>query len=526
MRPIVLAILDGYGIAPETVGNAIALTQKPTLDALMLRYPTVTLKASGDAVGLPYNEMGNSEVGHLTMGLGRVYDQSFLRITKAIWNKKFFSNPAFHSAREHLRKTGGAIHLLGLTSTGGVHSYIEHLYALIDFFFREGVRPIFVHAILDGRDTAFHSGRNFIARLEERLALFGLGSIASLSGRSWAMDKDNRWDRVKTAYRAIIEGESDEQFSSALRAIENSYNRGVYDEQFVPIALREQGSGAPVGPIRDGDAVIFFNFRSDRAREFTAALALPGFERFPRVRRKNLHVVTMTEYDKNLPVEVAFPPEPITTCLGSVLSEHGLRQLRVAETEKYAHITYFFNGHREDPYPLEDRILVPSPRVNSYDEEPEMSAEEVTSRVVSAIRAKAHDVIIVNFANVDMVAHTGSFEATERAVGVLDRCIGELVDAVRGVDGALLLTADHGNGEDMIDPITGMRTTIHSSNPVPLSLVHRLWYGRSGTSDLSLLDPIAGLSAIAPTVLELLGLPIPESMDGQRLASLLHLPLP
>lgn len=524
MRPIVLAILDGYGIAPATVGNAIAESAKPNLDALMLHYPTVTLKASGDAVGLPYNEMGNSEVGHLTMGLGRVYDQSFLKITKSIWKKTFFGNEAFKRSIEHVRRTGGAIHLVGLLSSGGVHSYIEHLYALLDLFVEEKVPRLFIHAILDGRDTEFHSGINFIARLEERLKLFGVGEIASLSGRAFAMDKDGRWDRIKKAYDAIALGSSDEQFFDSRRAIESSYNRGVYDEQFVPIALRRVGATEPVGPLRDGDAVVFWNFRPDRARELTTAFVLPGFVKFSRTYLRNLEVVTMTEYDKDLPLSVAFPVEPITCCLGSVLSDHHVPQLRIAETEKYAHVTYFLNGNREAAYDLEDRILVPSPRVNAFDEEPEMSTHEITMRTIEAIRKKRHDVIIVNFANVDMVAHTGNFEATQRAVGALDRAIGELAEAIRSVDGILLLTADHGNAEDMIDPQSGMRTTTHSNNPVPCMLMHRLWYGRSAGSDLALLPAVAGLSAIAPTMLDLLGLPIPKSMDGECLPKLLRLP--
>ncbi len=525
-KKVVLLILDGWGVAPLGAGNAIAMTPTAHLDALMRKYPTLLLKASGEAVGLPYGEMGNSAVGHLTMGIGRVYDQHFLRITKSIWNRDFFSNSAFREAIAHVRKRGSILHLLGLASTGGVHSYIEHLYALLELAVASHVPRIAVHAILDGRDSALNSGVNFIARLEERLRLFGVGSIASLCGRRWAMDKDGRWDRIEKAYRAMVEGRSDEFFTSAERAILASYNRGVYDEAFTPIALRREGTAEPIATIRDGDAVIFFNYRPDRARELTTAFVAPTFEPFLRRNLRDLFFVTMTQYDTTLPVSVAFSPQHITLWLSKILATAGLRQLHIAETEKYAHVTYFFNGLTESASPGEEHLLVPSPRVVSYDEEPEMSTEEMTRRITEALSSDRYEFLVANFACVDMVAHTGNFEATQRAVAALDRAIGEIAKAVSAVDGVLIITADHGNGEDMIDPESGLRTTTHSSNPVFCLLVNRAWIGRGGVEDVSSLSPRYGLSVIAPTVLECLGIPVARTMTGERLLQELKLPVP
>ncbi len=522
-RPVILLVLDGWGIAPPSSGNPIAMTPTPSVNTLLTKYPTVTLSASGEAVGLPYGEMGNSEVGHLTMGIGRVYDQSFLRITKSIWNKTFFSNPVLRDCMRQIKERGSTLHLIGLTSAGGVHAYIEHLYALLELAAHEGLHSVAVHAILDGRDTAFNIGINFIARLEERLHLFGFGSIASISGRSWAMDKNARWERIEKAYRAIVEGESDEFFTSAQHAILSSYNRGVYDEDFVPLALRKEGTADPVARVHDGDGVIFFNFRPDRARELTTAFVLPSFNKFPRRAIKDLLFVTMTQYDETLPTTVAFPTEPITTWLSLVVSQAGVRQVHIAETEKYAHVTYFFNGLNQTASPGEEHVIVPSPRVSSYDEEPEMSSDEVTRRLVEAIRSGTYGFLLANLATVDMVAHTGNFEATQRAIAAIDRCIGQIADAAKLVDAILIITADHGNGEDMIDPMTGLRTTTHSSNPVFCILVNRAWYGRGGVEDISGVPPTYGLSVIAPTVLDCLGIPLPIAMNGKSLLQELHL---
>jgi 2,3-bisphosphoglycerate-independent phosphoglycerate mutase len=458
------------------------------------------------------------------MGIGRVFNQNFLRITKAIWDKSFFANPALRMAISHVQKHQSTIHIVGLVSTGGVHSYIEHLYALIELFVGARATPVFIHAILDGRDTAFGSGGNFIARLEERLALFGAGRIASIAGRSWAMDRDARWQRIEKAYRAMVDGSSDELFTSATRAIEASYSRGVYDEALTPIALRKEGTSKPIATIKDNDAIVMFNFRPDRSRELAMAFALPGFSKFPTSAMPNVLVVTMTEYDKNLPAIVAFPPENITTSLTKTLSYAGIPQLRIAETEKYAHVTYFFNGFSEQAYPGEDRILVPSVRVDSYDEDPAMAAEEITAHALTKLHEGHHHFIVINYANPDMVAHTGNFEATQQAVTTVDRCLGELVQAVKSLDGTLIVTSDHGNAEDMIDPTTGLRTTTHSANSVPCILVNPAWYGRGGISDPAELHPLTGLSAIAPTILDLLDVPIPQEMTGKRLTEELRLP--
>lgn len=514
-------VLDGFGVAPDGEGNAITQTQTPTFAMLTSRYPSMTLRASGETVGLSWGEMGNSEVGHLTIGAGRVYYQSLPRINRAIQDGSFAANPALLSAVAQARKSGGTLHLLGLVSTGKVHSFDEHCVELLKLAKAQKIDRVVVHAILDGRDTLYNAGIDFITNLEAQMQQIGVGRIASLSGRYYAMDRDNRWDRVEKAYNAIALGQSVSTATSARQAIQDSYAKEVYDEEFVPTVLVKDGK--PVATMQQGDAVIFFNFRPDRARELTKAFVLPSFDKFPRTYISDLAFVTMTEYEANLPVAVAFPPQILSNTLAEVLSQQGLVQLHIAETEKYAHVTFFMNGMREDPFPHEDRVIIPSPSVSSYDQQPEMSAYTLTERVVREIQTGNYDAIIVNFANPDMVGHTGNLEATKRAVGVIDDCVRQIADAVLAADGVLLITADHGNAEEVLNLQTHDVDKEHSTNPVPFWIIGNQFEGRASpvgdipNGDLSLVPPIGMLADVAPTMLKILGIPQPAEMTGTPL---------
>ncbi len=520
-KPIVLMILDGWGVAPPDAGNALAQADTPRLREYVAKYPSMTLLSSGEEVGLMWGEMGNSEVGHLTIGAGKVYYQSLPRINRSIQSGEFFANPTLLKAAAHVKKSGGKFHLLGLTSIGNVHASLDHLTALLDFAKQQNLEKVFLHAILDGRDTTYNAGIDFVGRAVERMKTNGVGKVATLSGRFYAMDRDNRWDRVEKAYRAMVDGKADFTAEDPLKAVRDSYDRKVYDEEFVPTVIVEDGR--PVGNIEDGDAVIFFNFRPDRARELTKAFALPGFDKFERAYMRGLLFATMTEYEKDLPVEVVFPPEFINTCLAKVISDAGLKQLHIAETEKYAHVTFFLNGMREEPFPGEDRAIIPSPKVSSYDQQPEMSAPQMTERVVKEIADGKYDFIALNFANGDMVGHTGNLEATVKAAETVDECVGKIVDAALSRGGIAAITADHGNAEEVVNLQTGTIDKEHSTYPVPFIIIGRQFEGMAGEAqemvggDLSLNPPIGMLSDVTPTILKILGVPQPPEMTGRPL---------
>lgn len=519
-QPAVLLILDGFGVAPPSRGNAIAMAKTPVLDQLTERYPTLTLQASGESVGLPWGEVGNSEVGHLTIGAGKVIFQYLPRITRAIVDQTFFSNPALVGALTAAKQSKRRVHLVGMFSPAGLHSFDEHAFALLELCQRQKISEVFVHVILDGRDSPYNSGLEFVTKLMKKMATVGVGQIATISGRAYAMDRDNHWDRTAATYNAMVLGQGP-QASGVLAAIGQSYEARVYDEQFVPTVMTAQG--AAVGTIANDDTVIFFNFRSDRARQLTKSFVLPGFDKFPRAEYlRDLHFVTMTEYEKNLPVSVAFPPEEVTMPLAKVYSDAGLFQLHAAETEKYAHVTYFFNGGVENPFPGEDRVLVPSPSVPAYDQKPDMSARTVTDRVVEQINTGKYALIVVNYANPDMIGHTGNIPATTKAVEMVDTCIGQVVEATLAINGFVMITADHGNAEMKIDGQTGAVSKEHTVNPVPLHFIANdldpAWERyRSPLRDLSSLTPAGVLSDIAPTLLAYAGLPVPAEMTGHNI---------
>ena len=470
-KPTVLLILDGYGLNDKVEGNAIAMAKTPVMDRLMKEYPFVKGNASGMAVGLPEGQMGNSEVGHLNMGAGRIVYQELTRITKAIEDGDFFTNEAFVKAIANCKENGSDLHLLGLLSDGGVHSHIEHLYGLLELAKREGVTNVYVHAFLDGRDTAPASGKGFLEQLQAKMDEIGVGKIATISGRYYAMDRDNRWERVEKAYNAIVLGEG-KKVTNAMEAITASYAEEVFDEFVIPTVVEENGTA--VATVKENDSVIFFNFRPDRARELTRAFcddAFTGFERKQGYFKTNY--VTFTEYDPTIPNHVvAFHKVEIKNTFGEFLAKNGKTQLRLAETEKYAHVTFFFNGGVEEPNEGEERQLVKSPAVATYDLQPEMSALAVDDHLVDAIKGQKYDVIICNFANPDMVGHTGVQDAAIKAIETVDECIGKAVEALLEVDGQMFICADHGNAEQLIDEVTGAPFTAHTTNPVPFILVN------------------------------------------------------
>lgn len=518
-KPVVLVILDGWGVAPPSRANAISLAQTPVWRRLITTYPTFTLQASGEAVGLPWGEIGNSEVGHLTLGAGKIIYQNLPRITRAIIDKSFFQNQVLVSAMTLARERGVKLHLMGLVSPGGVHSSIDHLYALLEMAKQQGLTNVFAHAFLDGRDTPFDSAKTYLEDLLSKMKKIGIGKIATLMGRYYAMDRDNHWDRIQVAYDCLVEGKG-KPARSAIQALTSSYAAKVFDEQVVPTVILENNQ--PVATIADNEVVIFFNFRPDRARQLTQAFVLPGFIKFPRRTLEKLHFVTMTEYEKNIPVSVAFAPETVEYPLARILSEAGFKQLHLAETEKYAHVTYFFNGGREQAYEGEDHILIPSPAVASYDQKPEMAAREITDRFLQEIRVGKYDFCVINYANADMVGHTGNLAATVRAINVLDECLGEVVGGTLEYGGLVIITADHGNAEVLVNTQTGDIDKEHSNNPVPCVIVARELENKAGsgqlvTDDLSNLVPAGVLADVAPTILKIMGLPKPSQMTGQSL---------
>lgn len=518
-KPVVLLILDGWGVAPPSRANAISLAQTPVWHQLITTYPTFTLQAAGEAVGLPWGEIGNSEVGHLALGAGKIMYQDLPRITRAIIDKTFFINEALLNAMQAAKDKGGQLHLMGLVSPGGVHSSIDHLYALLEMAKQQGLSNVYIHAFLDGRDTPFDSAKTYLDELSNKIKKIGVGKIATIMGRYYAMDRDNHWDRIQAAYDCLVEGKG-KPAPSAARALSASYAAKVFDEQVVPTVIME--GNKPIATVANNDSVIFFNFRPDRARQLTHAFVLPGFSKFPRHTLERLYFVTMTEYEKNIPVEVAFAPEAIVFPLARIISEAGLKQLHLAETEKYAHVTYFFNGGREQAYAGEDHVLIPSPVIPSYDQKPEMSARGITDRFLQEVRTGKYDFCVINYANADMVAHTGNLPATVRAINVLDECMGEVVASILEYGGLVVITADHGNAEGLVNMQTGSIDKEHSSNPVPCIIVSRELENKAGsgqlvTDNLSKLTPSGVLADVAPTILKIMGLSKPTDMSGQSL---------
>lgn len=499
-KPLILMILDGFGIAPES-GNAIKAAKKPNIDKLFAENPITQIGASGMDVGLPDGQMGNSEVGHTNIGAGRIVYQELTRITKTINEDKLKDNEAIVSAMDKALENGTALHLMGLLSDGGVHSHNTHLYGILELAKKKGLEKVYIHAFLDGRDVPPSSAADFVQACVDKTEEIGVGKIATVMGRYYAMDRDNRWERVEKAYAAMVYGEGVEA-ECPVCAVKNSYKDDVTDEFVVPSVVK---GGATIQP---NDSVIFFNFRPDRAREITRTLVDPDFDGFERKKGFfPVNFVCMTQYDATMPnVDVAFKPQVLTNTLGEYISDKGMSQLRIAETEKYAHVTFFFNGGVEKQYPGEDRILVKSPSVATYDLQPEMSAYEVTDKLVPAIKSGKYDMIILNFANCDMVGHTGVFDAAVKAVEAVDECVGRVVDAIREMGGVALITADHGNADKMVDD-DGEPFTAHTTNPVPFCVIGY---------DCELKDG-GRLADIAPTMLQILGLPQPEEMDGTSL---------
>jgi 2,3-bisphosphoglycerate-independent phosphoglycerate mutase len=512
-KPIVLTVLDGWGYRAETKGNAIALARKPTYDELLKKFPNTLIQASGPFVGLPEGQMGNSEVGHLNMGAGRIVHMDITRIDLLIANKQLQNIRLFQEAMERGRLR--QLHFLGLLSDGGVHSHIQHLFALLEMAKQQKVERVFVHCFTDGRDTPPNSGMEYVRQLQQKMRELAVGQIATLSGRYYAMDRDNRWERIERAYRAMVHGYALHQDSSPVAALRASYERGVTDEFVEPIVITQEirhgQSAVPVGTIHDDDAVIFYNFRADRARQMTRALVEPGFDKINDAKRpKNLFYVAMTQYDKNWPwLNYVIAPEKLEHILAQVFEQLQYKNLRCAETEKYAHVTYFFNGGVEKPFGGEERILVPSPKVATYDLKPEMSASGITDTVVKAIEKGDFDAIIMNYANADMVGHSGNLEAAIKAVEAVDAGLTRLYQTLKPRRGIWLITADHGNAETMIDPVTGGPHTYHTTNPVPLILVSE--------NDSLQLNPGGSLRDIAPTMLGVLGQPEPSEMTGRDL---------
>lgn len=506
-KPTVLMILDGFGLNDKTEGNAVAQANTPVIDKLMKEYPFVKGYASGLAVGLPDGQMGNSEVGHLNMGAGRIVYQELTRITKEIEDGDFFENKVLLEGIDNVKKNGSALHLFGLLSSGGVHSHNTHLYGLLEMAKRQGLEKVYVHCFLDGRDTAPSSGKGFVEELVAKMKEIGVGEIASISGRYYAMDRDNRWDRVQAAYDAIAFGKG-EKAQDAITAVEASYAADKLDEFVLPTVIEKDG--APLATVNDKDTVVFFNFRPDRARELTRAFCADEFDGFDRGTRKDVTYICFTEYDVTIPnTKIAFTKVQLTNTFGEYLATNGKTQARIAETEKYAHVTFFFNGGVEEPNKGEERILVKSPKVATYDLQPEMSAPAVGEKLCEAIRSDKYDVIIVNFANPDMVGHTGMLTAAKAAIEAVDTCVGNAVEALLEVDGQMFICADHGNAEQLVDYDTKEAFTAHTINPVPFILVN---YDKAYT-----LKENGKLADIIPTMIEMMGMEKPAEMTGESL---------
>jgi 2,3-bisphosphoglycerate-independent phosphoglycerate mutase len=513
-KPVVLVILDGWGISQSLKGNATKEATLPTIDRLDSSYPKIALQTSGISVGLPWGESGNSEVGHMTIGAGKIIYQNMPRISLAIQNGEFFKNETFLKSIENAKKNNGSLHLMGLIGKGAVHSHTDHLYALLELAKNQHMEKVYLHIFTDGRDSEMTSGVQKMQELQAKIKQLGIGKLATVSGRYFAMDRNNNWDRVEKAYNIMTKGEG-KKIDDPVAYLKKSYEEKVFDEYIEPAYVEENGEFP--GKIKDGDSVIFFNFREDRARQITKAFVLPGFEKFKRELLKNLDFVTMVQYEENLPVNIAFPPVKTEECLGKVISQNNLCQLRISETEKFAHVTYFFNVGNEEPYPREDRIIINS----SPEIVPEMKADEITEKVLEALGKNRYAFILINYANADIVAHTGNEEATVKALEKIDECLSKLIPAVLEKNGCLLITADHGNAEEMINIHTGEIDTEHSINPVPLWFItsenHK---ERKKMSDEEI--KVEGfLSDISPTVLDLMEIPKSQEMTGESLLPLL-----
>lgn len=518
IKPVVLIILDGFGIAPPSRGNAVSIAKTPNINRLIQEYFSTTLSASGEAVGLFWGEQGNSEVGHLAMGTGRIVYQNLARITHAITNGTFYENPAFLKAAEHVKKNNSALHLIGLVSAGGVHSYIEHASALLEFAKKHDLEKVIVHAILDGRDTPYNSGKNYLEHLMSGMRYLGIGEIGTVIGRFYAMDRDSRWDRIELAYKAIAKGAAEHQAKDPIEAVEKFYQEDIYDENIPPCVIVDD-QGKPKGTVKSGDSIIFFNFRADRARQLTKAFVLPTITAFERPEYiDDLLFVTMTEYEQGLPTAAAFPEPDITYPIARIISEAGMKQLHIAETEKYAHATYFFNGRKEEPFGGEERIIIPSPHVARYDEVPEMKACEITKHVLKALSKNEFNFILVNYANPDMVGHTGNLSAVVKACETVDNEVGKVVDRVLSDDGIVFIVGDHGNAEEILKPASGLIDKEHSTNPVPFIAVGKQFKREEGSPvDLSARKPDGVLADVGVMVLEVLGLNKASEMTGVSL---------
>ncbi len=520
-RPVALIVLDGFGVAPASHSNSITQAHTPFFDSLVQQYPSMLLNASGLHVGLPRGEVGNSEVGHMSIGSGILKYQSLPRIDRSISTGRFFNIPELQKAFSFAKNNKKKVHFMGLIGNGGVHASQEHLEALLSFAKSMKLKKnVFVHAFLDGRDTAKDNGKLFLGQLLAFMKKEKVGEIASLSGRFFAMDRNQNWDRIKKAYDAIVRGVEGQNHRDPMKAVEEAYSKNIFDEEFEPITIVDRKNN-PVGAIEDGDVVVFFNFRADRARQLSQAFVKPVFEEFERQKFDQLQFITFTEYKKDLPTHVLFPPEIIKNPIAKVFSDFNLKQLHIAETEKYAHVTFFLNGMTEDKFSGEDRILIPSPDVSTYDQKPEMSADDVTKNIITSLRAQQHDFYAINYANPDMVGHTGNLEACKKAVQTVDTALKQIVPEIVKQGGVAFIMADHGNAEELVNPITGEMDKEHNNYPVPFVVVGKNFEGQPNqdlkSTELAFLTPVGMLADVAPTILKVSGLDIPREMTGTSL---------
>lgn len=520
-RPIVLMILDGFGIAPPSPTNAVSVAQKPFFDSLLQRYPSMLLNASGMNVGLPEGEVGNSEVGHATIGSGVLRYQSLPRINKSIEDGTFFEMDALQQAAERVRQSGKKLHLIGLIGNGGVHASQEHLNALLQFAAKQNIgEQTFIHAFIDGRDTAKDLGAQFMEELVATCKSVKAGTVASVGGRLFGMDRNKGWQKTEKAYSAILNGAAEKYHRDPVKAIQESYQLELFDEEMEPVVIIDKND-QPITTVEDGDTVIFFNFRADRARQLTEAIVTQGFDKFAQKPFQDLQMITFTEYEKGLPVQILFAPQLIQNPIAKAFAESGLKQLHIAETEKYAHVTFFLNGMIEDPFQGEERILIPSPAVPSYDQKPEMSAFELTNNVIQELTKDQFDFIAMNYANPDMVGHTGNLEATIKAVEAVDQCMAKVVPEILKKDGMVFIVADHGNAEELVNPITGATDKEHNNYPAPFLVIGNQYDGQPNPdvmqNDLSLIPPIGILADVTPTILSAAGLPLASEMTGTNL---------
>lgn len=520
-RPVVLIVLSGWGIAPPAKNNAIAMAKTSMIDNLIKTYPSMTLNASGEAVGLPQGVISNSEIGHLTLGAGRPVYNKLAKINKAIKDGSFFEQEKLLTAISYSKKNKSSLHLVGLISSGTIHSSIDHLYTLLDLCAKNKFKRVYLHLFLDGRDSPYNSGIDFIKNIKEKIKKLGVGQIATISGRYYGMDRDNHWDRTFLAYKAIVEGKSENQFKDPIEAVESSYDNKIYDEEFVPTIIMKNKK--PIGKVANRDSMIFFNFRGERCRQLVKSIVMPSFEKYPRKYLNKLYVVTMTEYDKDLPTEVAYESEIIQKTLPQVISNAGLKQFHVAETENYGHITYFFNGLEEDNFEGEDRILIPSPAISDYNQKPELSAKEIAKKTASEIIDDKYDFIALTFSNCDTLSHLGDLKATIKACEIVDTSIRQIIEVILNKGGVAIITADHGNAEELINLQSGEADKNHTIYPVPLILVGQKWEGKTAgladapNSDLSLLQPAGSLVDVAPTILKIMNIKKPKEMTGKSL---------